>query len=562
MTSSPRCISSSRTVRCPSLTWASQVEQAEKETKELKLPGYANDRFLDGPACRRIAIVDFDPSTGAPSPPPATFTPSTSNPRRGRYVGDDDATSAASLAINAFGTVFQTVRMFEGPDALGRQVEWAFGSEQLLVVPRAGDWANAFYERGTRSLQFFSFVGTSGARVHTALSRDIVAHECGHALLDAVAPSLYDSSTPQSVAIHEAVADLVAVLMALDSQRLRESVLARSQNSLAGENAFNAIAEEFGISRPSDDRRRALRDLKNDETLSTLSGARPHILSTLLSAIYFDTLSFIFATRFEAEQRPDRNGVAAAPAAAANRALGTAQVIFRRLLLRGIDYLPPGELSFADVGRATLAADRAARPDADASAALLEQRDNFAAQFVKRLVVADPRDLDSATPQELGVPADQVERLHDSDWAAYQYVAQQSSTLGVPEGVSFTVLPRVDSTKVIGPRRDGVVPIQRELILKVAWNETEEAAGASRRMRVVPTGATVALNWDTGACLAVVNSDVGSADHRRDRDRLLSQLAEDGVLEPDDDAGVKLHGPGDAALRNSHRLLHLAGWDE
>ena len=165
--------------------------------------------------------------------------------------------------------------MFEGPDALGGQVEWAFGSEQLLVVPRAGDWANAFYERGTRSLQFFSFVGTSGARVHTALSRDIVAHECGHALLDAVAPSLYDSSTPQSVAIDEAVADLIAVLMALDSRRLRESVLARSQNSLAGENAFNAIAEEFGIARPRDDRRRALRDLKNDETLSTLSGARP-----------------------------------------------------------------------------------------------------------------------------------------------------------------------------------------------------------------------------------------------------------------------------------------------
>jgi hypothetical protein len=332
------------------------------------------------------------------------------------------------------------------------------------------------------------------------------------------------------VAIHEAVADLIAVLMALDSRRLRESVLARSQNSLAGENAFNAIAEEFGMARPRDDRRRALRDLKNDETLSTLSGARPHILSTLLSAIFYDTLSFIFATRFETEQRPDVNGVAATPAAAANRALGTAQVIFRRLLLRGIDYLPPGELSFADVGRATLAADRAARPDADATAALLEQRANFATQFVKRLVVADPRDLDGATPQELGVP--------------------------------FTVLPRVDSTKVIGPRRDGVVPVQRELILKVAWNETEEAAGASRHVRVVSTGATVALNWDSGACVALVNSDVGSAEHRRDRDRLLAQLTEDGVLEPDDDAGVELHGPGDAALRGSHRLLHLAGWDE
>ncbi len=534
----------------------------DKETKELRLPGDVKDRFLDGPACRRIAVVDFDPETGQPSPPPATLTPSVSNPRRGRYLGDGNPTSSASLAINAFGTVFQTVRMFEGPDALGRQVEWAFGSEQLLVVPRAGDWANAFYERATRSLQFFSFVGTSGHLVHTALSRDIVAHECGHALLDAVAPSLYDSSTPQSVAIHEAVADLVAVLMALDSKRLREAVLARSQNSLTGENAFNAIAEEFGMSRPSDDRRRALRDLKNDDTLQSLSGVRPHVLSTLLSAIFYDTLSFIFASRFEHEQLPDENGVAASPAAAANKALGTAHIIFRRLLLRGIDYLPPGELSFADVGRATLAADRAARADADASAGLLEQRANFAAQFVKRLVVADPRDLDGDRPQALAVPPDQVARLHDSDWAAYQYVTRHGATLGIPDGVSFTVLPRIDSTKVVGPRRDGVAPVQRELILKVAWNQAEEAAGPSGRLRVLPTGATVALHWDSGECLAMVTSDVGSADHRRDRDRLLDQLAAEGVLDPDDDAGVDVHSPDDAALRGSHRLLHLAGWDE
>ena len=174
-------------------------------------------------------------------------------------------------------------------------------------MPRAGEWANAFYERGTRSLQFFSFVGTAGGRVHTALSRDIVAHECGHALLDAVVPSLYDSSTPQSVAIHEAVADLVAVLMALDSEPTAGGGAgAQRATRSTGENAFNAIAEEFGMARPSATAaRRALRDLKNDETLSTLAGARPHILSTLLSGIFYDTLSFIFATRFEAEQRPD-----------------------------------------------------------------------------------------------------------------------------------------------------------------------------------------------------------------------------------------------------------------
>ena len=275
-----------------------------RETKELELPADPPDRFLDGPACRRIAIVDFDPATGAPLPPPAKFVPSKrANPTRGRFVYDGSPTSASTIAVNAFGTVFQTVKMFEGADALGRPVDWAFGSEQLLVVPRAGEWANAFYDRSTRSLQFFWFPATSGNTVHTALSRDIVAHECGHALLDAVVPSLYDSSTPQSIAIHEAIADLIAVLMALDSRALRTAVLARSDNSLDGANAFNDIAEEFGLARPGPNgvKRRALRELDNTSTLKDLAGARPHQLSTVLSGIFYDSLSAIYASRLEAE---------------------------------------------------------------------------------------------------------------------------------------------------------------------------------------------------------------------------------------------------------------------
>ena len=49
------------------------------------------------------------------------------------------------------------------------------------------------------------------------------------------------------------------------------------------------------------------------------------------------------------------------------------------------------------------------------------------------------------------MPSHEVASLHDSDWAAYQYASRHRSTLGIPEGLSFTVPPRVDSTKVIGP---------------------------------------------------------------------------------------------------------------
>ncbi|MDT5192102.1 MAG: hypothetical protein QOI28_4353, partial [Mycobacterium sp.] len=122
------------------------------EQKKLKLDDDEYDRFLDGPTCRRIAIVDFEPATGAPLGAPATFTPFTaSTPTRGRFKTEGmKRDSPEFLAVNAFGTVFETVQMFEESGALGRPVTWAFEGEQLLVVPRAGEWANAFYDRSTR----------------------------------------------------------------------------------------------------------------------------------------------------------------------------------------------------------------------------------------------------------------------------------------------------------------------------------------------------------------------------------------------------------------------------
>jgi hypothetical protein len=537
-----------------------------RETKRLTLDGDRRDRFLDGPACRRIAVVDFDPATGAPLPPPATFVPGrTTAATRGRFVYDGRPTSRATVAVNAFGTVFQTVRMFEGPDALGRVVTWAFPGEQLLVVPRAGEWANAFYDRATRSLQFYWFPTTEGATVWTALSRDIVSHECGHALLDAVVPSLYDSATPQSIAIHEGVADLVAVLMALDSDTLRESVLRRSHNSLGGANAFNGIAEEFGMARPGPGglRRRALRELDNTSTLKDLAGARPHELSTLLSGIFYDSLAAIYAARFTVEQGlPGPRGRRPSAAAAANKALAVAHIVGRRLLLRGIDYLPPGELSFADVGRASLAAERAARPHPRPERR--RQQVQFAERFVQRLVVPSVRALGSPRPAALDVRPERVPQLHDSDWSAYAYVTDHRAVLGIPAGTPFTVLPRVDADKIIGSPVDGVVPRQRELILKVAWDHVEKVAGNSRgaTRRLVPTGVTVVLGWDTGRCLAMVRSDVTGRSHRRERDTLMLRLDELGLLDDGSGDGVRLRvTDGVASMSSTHRLLHLAGWE-
>jgi hypothetical protein len=541
-----------------------------REKKILELRDGANDRFLDGPATRRLAVVDFDPATGAPLGPPARFVPPKgAGSARGSYAIGRAADSPATLAVNAFGTAFLTIKLFEGEDALGREVTWAFGGEQLLIVPRAGERANAFYDRATRSLQFFWFTGASGDTVYTALSRDIVAHECGHALLDAVVPSLYDSSTPESIAIHEAVADVVAVLLALDSGKLRESVLARSKNTLSGANAFSKIAEQFGMAQlgPGGVHRTELRELANTDTRTTLAGERPHRLSTLLSAIFYDTLKQIYDARFANLMSTPSPETGKLPTAdqAANKALGTAYMAFRRLLLRGIDYLPPGELSFADVGRAALAADRAVVSDADAGQERRERRARFAQRFETRGLVTAPEELDSLVPAALDVAPARLPELRDSDYLAYDWVGRNRAAIGIPADVPFTVLPRVDASKKVGGRND---PLQRELILKIGWNHVEKAKmpTGAEKSRLVPTGATIAFHWDTGKCLALVVSDIVGTHHRQDRDAFLAQLTADGV--PVDaasrtDGRVSVRADDDyVTLARSHRLLHLEEWGE
>ena len=85
--------------------------------------------------------------------------------------------------------------------------------------------ANAYYHRDSHSLQFFFFPVGGGRRqndLSLSLSRDIVAHETGHAVIDGIVPSLMDSASPQSLAIHEALADIIAMLMAFSSHNLRE----------------------------------------------------------------------------------------------------------------------------------------------------------------------------------------------------------------------------------------------------------------------------------------------------------------------------------------------------
>lgn len=92
-------------------------------------------------------MLDFDPEKGVLRPG-SRFVPPPAGADVGSYSVDaSQVESGDFLRTSAFASVLKTMYMFEEGDTLGRRLTWGFGGPQLLVVPVAGEWANAFYER-------------------------------------------------------------------------------------------------------------------------------------------------------------------------------------------------------------------------------------------------------------------------------------------------------------------------------------------------------------------------------------------------------------------------------
>lgn len=277
-------------VKDPSTPLMKGVEQTEPFVAEDE----DEDICLDGPVTRRIAVLDFDPASRA-LVPGARFVAPPQPDGVGRYElpRGESLYDPAFMQVSTFGSMRKTIAMFEEPDTLGRRIAWAFPVEQLLVVPRAGEWANAFYERESHSLQFFYFTPESSGRpVYTCHSQDIIAHETAHAVIDGVAPDLYHASTPQSLAIHESLADLATLINAFRRRRLAARVLEHMGGSIEQPTAFTAVAGQFGAALHL--QQHGLRNLSNSRTMADTNRSEPHALSEVLSGALYSMMMHIY----------------------------------------------------------------------------------------------------------------------------------------------------------------------------------------------------------------------------------------------------------------------------
>lgn len=113
----------------------------------------------------------------------------------------------------------------------------------LRVLLDQGDDLNAYYDR--RGLSFFH--GWAGGKVvYSGSSPDVLCHELGHAVLDAIRPQLWDAPFAEVAALHECFGDMSAILSALQLPSMRATLMAETNGRISHSSSISRLAEQLG----------------------------------------------------------------------------------------------------------------------------------------------------------------------------------------------------------------------------------------------------------------------------------------------------------------------------
>lgn len=304
-----------------------------------------------------------------------------------------------------FAVAMKTIEDFER--ALGRHVFWSFPEvaprrgerypdfvKRLRIYPHALRQANAYYSPAKGALLFGYFKGEPEAPglqepwVFTCLSADIVAHETTHAILHGMRRRSIEASNPDSLALHEGFADVVALMQHFTRHQVVRHELKRTAGTLRSISLLTGLANQFGqatgrsgalrqaLETLTDEQRSADRaqELQNrgkaaEPKYRRLSDVlEPHDRGQILVAAIFDAFVTIYERRttdlFQlasvtpgSGQIPDilAERLAEEAAHAANAVM--------QMCVRGLDYLPAVSPTFGEYLRAIMTADRDLYPD-------------------------------------------------------------------------------------------------------------------------------------------------------------------------------------------------------
>jgi len=419
-------------------------------------------RIGDGPTSARFAIVDYDGTSNRLEEPAewrpkekAFFDPA------GRRIDRETKDTPQFRQVSTWAILQGTLDFFESPGGLGRRISWAFEGNRLLVTPNAGYAENAYYDRQSKSLQFYYFDDDSGQRIHTCLSSDIVNHEFGHALLDGIRPYFLEAVSPQTGAFHEFLGDLTAILMSLKNNSFRGKIAKRTEGNLRGKTGADllaAVAAQFGN---AVSKQPYLRSAANQDRLSDHKDEiEPHRLSQVMTGAMFDI--FVALTEQYLKREPE-DGRKLTPAQAMRFAVDRMQVI----AIQALDLLPPVEATFNDYACAVLRNLAIADPT-DPNGYRRMIADIFVAREIMTAAERDRR----LAPTSLydRIPGDithDPEVIGSSRAEAYRYLDDNRDRLFIPDHVDIVVDEVFTAQKMVG--RGLFLP--KQIILQYLWRE-------------------------------------------------------------------------------------------
>jgi hypothetical protein len=310
-----------------------------------------------------------------------------------------------------FAVAMYTIRNFER--ALGRYVFWSRPKpaddskkngypdhvKRLRIYPHAMREANAYYSPDKAALLFGYFKSPAedgipeGQWVFTCLSQDIIAHETTHAILHGLRKRSIEPVNADSLALHEAFADIVALLQHFTLGKVVEHELARNAGKLRSANLLTGLASQFGKATGRNGALRMALDTLIKEASGEEATVKPlsatseaHDRGSVLVAAIFDAFVTIFERRTAdlfllAGATPGKGPLSAQLVLRlAEEASRTANSVLQ-MCVRGLDYLPPVGPTFGEYLRAIVTADTDLIPDDP-----FKYRVAFAEAFRKRAI--------------------------------------------------------------------------------------------------------------------------------------------------------------------------------
>lgn len=437
--------------------------------------------LMDGPTSARFAVVDYDAHTETLVAPARwdrendVFVDSD-----GARLGRDYAGSLQFHQVNVWAILQRALEFFESGAGLGRSLPWGFDGSRLIVVPHAGPGENAYYDRHSKSLQFYYF-DRGKQRIYTCLSTDIIHHEFGHAVLDGIRPHYVETVSRETAAFHEFMGDLTAILIALRNTPFRQQLIEETEGDLKRESTLSKVAEQFGrhvADRPY------LRSARNRQTMTAIAGEqRPHAISEVLTGAMFDLL--IRLSKYYVAKRGR-----SVPEAFWN----TIQRM-QHMAIQPLDLLPPVDVTFRDYALAVLRAEAVSNPtDPD------DYRGMMLDVFIDRGFLEESDREELLAPRQLFDRLDldvfhDVDRIGASRTDAYRFLDDNRRRLFIPPAADLTVTEVCTAHKTTREARR----LPRQILVQYVWREDVRLEGPQfgrfdGALTSLLCGGTLALN--------------------------------------------------------------------